>query len=254
MAAISASSAWAAAQLGDERLGGLEALGDDLLGRRGWRRRRSSSIVFSVASASTIMIATSPPSSTRPATTMSKVARSSSAWVGKATHWPSMSATRVAPTGPLNGRPESWVDADAALMATHVVGVVGVERHHGDDDLDLVAQALDEGRAQRPVDEPAGEDGVLAGAALAAEERAGDAARGVHALLDVDGQREEVEALARVLAGRGGRQQHGVVVEVGDDRSGGLLGQPAGLEADGAGAEPAVVDDGDGLVDAGFGV
>ena len=134
-----------------------------------------SSIVFSVASASTIMIATSPRSSTRPATTMSNVARSSSAWVGNATHWPSMSATRVAPIGPLNGRPEICVDADAALIATHVVEVVGVERHDRDDDLDLVAQALDEGRAQRAVDQPAGEDGVLARAALAAEERAGDA-------------------------------------------------------------------------------
>ncbi len=29
-----------------------------------------------------------------------------------------MSATRTAPMGPENGRPESWVDADAALMAT----------------------------------------------------------------------------------------------------------------------------------------
>ena len=55
----------------------------------------------------------------------------------------------------------------------------------------------------------------------------------------------------RVLAGRGGRQQHGVVVEVGDDGAGGLLGQPAGLEADGAGAEAAVVDDGFGELDLG---
>ncbi len=71
----------------------------------------------SVASASTIMIATSPESSTRPATTMSKVARSSSVCVGKPTHCPSMSATRVPPTGPENGRPEICVEADAALIA-----------------------------------------------------------------------------------------------------------------------------------------
>ncbi len=77
-----------------------------------------SSIDFSVASASTIMIATSPESSTRPATTMSKVARSSSTCVGKPTHWPSIRATRVAPTGPSKGRPEICVDADAALIAT----------------------------------------------------------------------------------------------------------------------------------------
>ena len=69
-----------------------------------------------MASASTIMIATSSPT-TRPATTMSKTARSRSSWVGNATHWSSMSATRVAPIGPLNGRPEIWVDSDAALIA-----------------------------------------------------------------------------------------------------------------------------------------
>jgi len=75
----------------------------------------------SVASASTIMIATSavsPSPTTRPATTMSKVAPCSCSWVGKATHWPSMSATRVAPIGPLKGRPASCVDRDAALIAT----------------------------------------------------------------------------------------------------------------------------------------
>ena len=51
-------------------------------------------------------------------------------------------------------------------------------------------------RAQRPVGEAAGEDRLLAGPALTAEERAGDLARGVHALLDVDGEGEEVDALA----------------------------------------------------------
>src|SRR5699024_1504530 len=61
-------------------------------------------------------------------------------------------------------------------------------------------------------------------------------------LFDVDGQREEVEALARVLARGGGRQEHGVVVEVGDGGAGGLLGQSSGLEADGVRAEASVVD------------
>ena len=75
-------------------------------------------MVSSVASASTIMMATSPVSVTRPATTMSKTASSSWECVGNATHWPSMSATRTPPTGPENGRPESWVDSDAALIAS----------------------------------------------------------------------------------------------------------------------------------------
>ena len=52
------------------------------------RRPRPASMVYSVASASTIMIATSVAGPTiRPATTMSNTALSSCAWVGKATHW-----------------------------------------------------------------------------------------------------------------------------------------------------------------------
>ncbi len=82
----------------------------------------TSSITLSVASASTIMIATSPsfpsPDTTRPATTMSNTARSSCSTVGNATQVPSISATRTPPTGPENGRPDSWVDAEAALMAS----------------------------------------------------------------------------------------------------------------------------------------
>ena len=54
----------------------------------------------------------------RPATTMSNTARSSSLCRGKATHWPSTSATRTPPIGPLNGRPDSFVDIEAALIAT----------------------------------------------------------------------------------------------------------------------------------------
>ncbi len=75
-------------------------------------------IVLAVASASTIMIATSPSSRARPATTMSKTASSSSVCVGNATHWPLTRATRTPPMGPENGRPASCVEQEAALMAT----------------------------------------------------------------------------------------------------------------------------------------
>ena len=77
----------------------------------------------------------------------------------------------------------------------HVVQIVGIEAQDRDHDLDLVAQAGDKRRAQRPVNQAAGEDGVRGRPSLAAEERAGDAARGIHPLFDVDGQREEVEVL-----------------------------------------------------------
>src|SRR5690606_16928561 len=125
-----------------------------------------------------------------------------------------------------------------------VVELARSDREHGDDDLDLVAQAVDERRAQRTVDQTADEDRLGGGATLAAEERAGDLAGGVGALLDVDRQREEVEALARVLACAGGREEHGLAVEVRGDCALSLLREAAGLEADGAGAEAAVVENG----------
>ena len=126
----------------------------------------------------------------------------------------------------------------------HVVQILGIQAQDGDDDLDLVTQTRDERRAQRPVDQTAGQDRVGGRPALAAEERAGNAPGGIHPLFDVDRQREEVEMVFGGLAGGRRRQQHGLVVEVGDDGACGLLGKPAGLEADGAGAEAPVVDDG----------
>ena len=129
--------------------------------------------------------------------------------------------------------------------------MVRIEGEHRNDDLYLVAQPFYEARTQRPVDEPAGEDGLLARTSLAPKERARYATSGIHSLLDVHGQRKEVEALARRLTGCRGRQHHRVVVEIGDRGPGCLPGESSGLEANGAGAERAVVDRGDGLVDLG---
>ncbi|MGY3679306.1 hypothetical protein ACVWXU_002929 [Streptomyces sp. TE33382] len=138
--------------------------------------------------------------------------------------------------------------AGGGVDRDHVVQVVGVERHDRLDDLDLVAQALLEGGAQRAVDQAAGEDRVLGGPALTAEEGAGDLAGRVLPLLDVHREGEEVELVLGPLGGGGGRQHHGVVVQVRDGGAGGLLGQAARLEADGAGAEGSVVDNGFGVV------
>ena len=76
-------------------------------------------MTLSVASASTIMIATSP-------------AVDDAAGDHHVEHrvlelldgregdpgWPSIRATRTPPTGPEKGSPEIWVDADAALIAS----------------------------------------------------------------------------------------------------------------------------------------
>jgi hypothetical protein len=165
-------------------------------------------------------------------------------WLGKATHWPSISATRTPPIGPLNGRPEIWVDGAGGVDREHVVLVVGVERQHGDDDLDLVAQALDEGRAQRAVDQPAGEDRLGRGAALATEERAGDAPAAYirSSTSTVSGKKSNWSF--GVLPGGGRRQQHGLAVEVGGDRRRRPDGPGVRSRTGRCGCRTAVVDDG----------
>ena len=130
-----------------------------------------------------------------------------------------------------------------------VVQVLGVEREYGLDDLDLVAQALDEGRAQRPVDEPTGQDRVLRRTALPTEKRAGNPAHRVHPLFHVHGEREKVQVLLGLPGRRGSREHHGLAVQRDQRGACRLAGQPARLEPDRMRAEFAVVDDGFGIVD-----
>ena len=111
--------------------------------------------------------------------------------------------------GPSKGMPESISAAEAALMASTSWGFswsapmtvmttwVSLRKPSGND-----------GRSG-PVDEAAGEDGLLAGAALPAEEGAGDLAGRVGPLLDVDGEGEEVDALAHAVGGVGGGEHGG---------------------------------------------
>ena len=106
------------------------------------------------------------------------------------------------------------------------VDLVGDERRC--DDLDLVAEAGREGRAQRAVDHARGEGRLLGRASLTLEVTAGDAAHGVHLLDEVDRQREEVVVLA-LLADDGGEKDRRLAA-LDEDGAGGLLGQLAGLK------------------------
>ena len=96
-----------------------------------------------------------------------------------------------------DGRRERDVgDHQGRRRAVHredVVRVVVVDRQRDRDELRLVAPALREERAQRAVDHAGDQRRLLAGAALALEERAGDLAGRVHPLLDVDRERHEVD-------------------------------------------------------------
>ena len=185
---------------------------------------RISASGISFAPASTIRIASSVP-----ATTRSRSDSSSASSLGLTTKLPSTLPIRTAPTGVGNGTLETISAADAPFMASTSYGVRVVDRQRDRHELRLVAPALREERAQGAVDHARDQRRLLAGAALALEERARDLARGVHPLLDVDGEREEVD-LAQIA--RGGRVEDERVARSDEHRAGGLLGQASRLERD----------------------
>ena len=113
------------------------------------------------------------------------------------------------------------------------VGVdFGVERQRVDDHVHFVQEAFGEQRADRAVDQAAGQRFVFAGLGFALEEAAGDLAGGVGLLDVVDGQREEVLAGLGRLGGDDGGQHHGAL-DVDDDGAAGLAGDLAGFQDDG---------------------
>ena len=130
----------------------------------------------------------------------------------------------------------------SGVQGDDIVSVIRVHGEHGLDDLHFVAQGVREQRAQRAVDDAAGEDGLGARAAFTAEERARNLAGSVHLLFNINGQREEVVVLLRAGTGGGGGQNHGIVVEVGGHSAIGLLGEAAGLEAQRALTKRSIVD------------
>ena len=138
---------------------------------------------------------------------------------------------RTAPTGPRNGSGEIASAAEAPLMQRMSCGVDEIGREDRADHLHLVAEALRPERPDRAVDHPRGQGRALGGATLALEETAGDLPGGVHPLLDVDREREEVGVGARIRAPDGRREDHGVAAAY-DDCAVRLLGELARLEVE----------------------
>jgi hypothetical protein len=99
------------------------------------------------------------------------------------------------------------------------------------DHLHFVLVARRPQRPDRAVDHARGQDRALGRAPFALEETAGNLPGGVHALFDVNGEREEVRAFAGLHPPRGGREHHRLA-RADDDCAVGLLGELAGLERD----------------------
>ena len=116
-----------------------------------------------------------------------------------------------------------------AVHREDVVGVDVVHRERRGDELRLEVPALGEQRPDRAVDHARGQRRLLARATLAAEEGAGDLARGVMPLLDVDGQGQEVDVAQ--VAHRRCAEDHRVA-RLNDDGAACLAGQLARLEGD----------------------
>ena len=197
-------------RLPDPGLGRLEAVGQDLLGDLG-----GAGLVvlheFSVppgldhhdGDLGSGAPRTGP---ARPPRARSTSRRPPGRWGGGSTSPRCDQATRTAPMGPSKGMPDSMSAAEAPLMASTSWGFTRSAPKIGPDHVDLVAEPLGERRPQRPVDQAAGQDGLVGGAAFTPEERAGDLAGGVHPLLDVHGQGEEVGPLADASRRGGGRR------------------------------------------------
>ena len=135
---------------------------------------------------------------------------------------------RTPASGPSNGHAGGHQRRRGAHDRDDVGLVDLVGREDRRDDLDLVAEPVGERRADRAVDHASGQRGLLARARLTLDEAAGELARGVHALLEVDRQREEVQVLRELR--RGGGDEHDRLALTHEDGAAGLLGQLAGLE------------------------
>ena len=119
--------------------------------------------------------------------------------------------------------------AGRAVDAENVGIIIRIGGEHEGDDLSLALEALGEHRTHRAVDLSAGEHFTLAHAAFALDEAAGKASTRVGVFAVIDGEGEEINALARIGVGGGGGEDD-VFADADHGRAVGLLGQFSGFE------------------------
>ena len=114
--------------------------------------------------------------------------------------------------------------------------VVLLDGEDGRDDLDVVAEALREQRADWAVNQASAEDGVARRASLTLDEASRNLACRIHLLFIVDRQREEVDAFARLSRGCG-RDEHDGIAIAHEDGAVGLLRELSVLDDERAACE-----------------
>jgi len=174
-----------------------------------WPNRIASAMTSSVRSltpASTIMIASRVPETIRSSS-------ESTSWVVVGFD-DELAVDAADPNGRDRAEERDLADREGRRRGDRAedVGVVLlVRREDRDDALDVILVALGEQRPDRPVGEAGGQDGRFGRSRLALDEAAGDLAGCVHPLLEIDGEREEVETRTG-LGAIGGPQDEGVAV------------------------------------------
>ena len=110
---------------------------------------------------------------------------------------------------------------------------VMIHSHDGGHNGHIVAEVIGEQGTDGAVDDAGGQDALFTGAALTAIEAAGDAAHGVHLLLKIHAQGEEVDTVPGT-GGGGGAHQHAGVTVAHHNGGVGQLRQLADLQSQGA--------------------
>ena len=112
------------------------------------------------------------------------------------------------------------------------VGILfGVSREDHGDDLGFVEKAFRKQRADRTIDQAAGQDFLFRGTSLAFNESARNLAGGVSVLSIIDGEREEPGPHLRLVSHTRGDQYHGVT-RTNDDCAARLFGHLTRLQGD----------------------
>ena len=142
---------------------------------------------------------------------------------------PSFMPTRTPPRTWGNGRSEMASAAPAPHDGQRIGILLGIGRQDHGDDLGFVEKPFGEQRADRAINQPAGENFLFGGTSLALDKAARDLAGGVSVFAVVYREREESSSRFRIVSHAGGDQDHRVT-RANDNRAVRLSGHFAGFQ------------------------